>query len=394
MQEERRMILQMVEDGKISPEDGTKLIKALSSGKEKETTTSSATSRKSKDENKTETTDRTDLSTRIDWDQSNRHHDEYWRRHREEQGDKGSPLSEGARWFTEFVDSAVHKIKELDLDFNFGSAQEINHIFQHTSMKERMFELSLENGSIDLQPWDEVDGKIACSAKVYKAENEEDARRIFLEETVFETVDDELHFYTKSKKIKLQATVYVPRERFEKLSLYTFNGHLQGNGLNSITLSAKAVNGSINMEGVHADMLEVETVNGPIDIDGASSERADLRTVHGSIDINGDIEDLDAESVNGSVNCHFHRKEGGHVSLTATTGSVFLAVPEEIRTEGTLKTNVGNYHWKLPNVEVLDEKRDFIQKTLTLVSNPDEPSVLRVDAGTKTGSISVKTHDR
>lgn len=394
MQEERKMILQMVEDGKISPEDGTKLIKALSSGQEKETTTSSAVSRKSKDESEAKTSDSTDLSTRIDWDESNRHHDESWRKYREEQGEKGSPLSEGARWFTEFVDSAVHKIKELDLDFNFGNAQEINHIFQHTSMQERTFELSLENGSIELQPWDEADGKIECSAKVYKAENEEDARRIFLDETVFETKDEKLCFYTKSKKIKLQATVYVPRERFEKLSLYTFNGHLHVNGLNSISLSAKAVNGSINMEGVHADVLEVETVNGPIDLDGGSSQRADFRTVHGSIDINGHIEDIDAESVNGSVNCHFHGREGGHVSLTATTGSVFLAVPEEICTEGKLKTNVGNYHWKLPNVEVLDEKRDFIQKTLTFVSNPDKSAVLRVDAGTKTGSVSVKTHDR
>ncbi|QQK81556.1 DUF4097 domain-containing protein [Salicibibacter cibi] len=394
MQEERKMILQMVEDGKISPEDGSKLIKALSSGKEKETTTSSATTRKSKEEDKTETSGSTDLSTTIDWDKSNRHYDESWRNYREDRDAKGSPFSEGARWFTEFVDSAVHKIKELDLDFNFGSAQEINHIFQHTNMQERIFELSLENGSIDIQPWDGEDGKIECSAKIYKAENEEDARRIFLEDTVFESVDEELHFYTKSKKIKLQATVYVPRERFEKLSLYTFNGHLNMNGLNSVALSAKVVNGSINMEDVRADVLEAETVNGVIDLDGATSERADLRTVHGSIDINGNIEDIDAESVNGSVNCYFDGKEGGHVSLAATTGSVFLAVPEDIRTEGKLKTNVGNYHWKLPNVEVLDEKRDFIQKTLTFVSNPDQSAVLRVDAGTKTGSVSVKTHNR
>ncbi|SDI44579.1 DUF4097 family beta strand repeat-containing protein [Natribacillus halophilus] len=388
MMEERKMILQMVEEGKISPEDGSKLIRALSPENEKKTTSSAAT-RKSAEE---PTSSSTDLSTKIDWEESNRHHDES--RRRDEEGAKGSPLSEGARWFSEFVDSTVHKIRELDLDFNFGSAQEINHIFQHTNMKERTFDLSLENGSIDIRPWDEADGKIECNAKVYKAENEEDARRIFLEDAVFESVEDKLHFYTKSKKIKLEATVYVPRERFDKLSLYTFNGHLHMTGLSGTSLTAKAVNGSIDIEDVHADVLEAETVNGPIDIDGGASERADLRTVHGTIDINGRLQDIDAESVNGSVNCRYEGKESGHVSLAATTGSVFLVVPEGIRTEGKLKTNVGNYHWKLPNVEVLDENRDFIQKTLSLVSNPEESAVLRVDASTKTGSISLKTHDR
>ncbi|MBB6450350.1 DUF4097 and DUF4098 domain-containing protein YvlB [Geomicrobium halophilum] len=390
--EERKMILKMVEEGKISAEDGSKLIKALTPENEKKTTSSEATSRKSKEEPRY--TSSTDLTTKINWDESNRHFDESAKQRQEEWEGKGSPWSEGARWFTDFVDTAVHKIKEMDLDFNFGSAQDINHIFQHTNMKERNFDLSVENGSIDIQPWDEADGKVECSAKVYKAESEEDARRIFLEDTVFESVDGELRFYTKSRKIKLQATVYVPKERYEKLSVYTFNGHLHVNGINAISLSAKAVNGGLEIEDIHTTKLEAETVNGPIDIRGGSVERADLRTVHGTIDIDGDVQDIDAESVNGSVNCRVLESKSGHASLRATTGSVFIAVPEGVRTEGKLRTNVGNYHWKLPNVEVVDEKRDFIQKSLTLVSNPDQSTVFRVDASTKTGSVSLKTHDR
>ena len=108
MQEERKMILKMIEDGKITTEEGLQLLKAL------------------KDDAKEagpeivedQPVQSSELSTDVDWD----HGSSY------SQTEKKSP-SFAAR-FSDIVEDVVQKIKEFDLDFNFGSSVEVEHIFQ------------------------------------------------------------------------------------------------------------------------------------------------------------------------------------------------------------------------------------------------------------------------
>ncbi|GAK11664.1 DUF4097 domain-containing protein [Geomicrobium sp. JCM 19039] len=380
--EERKMILKMIDEGKISAEDGEKLMKAIGNQEKKQSTVSSSTTRET-----------SELSTQVNWDEGNKRFDER-ENERQNGSDESSRWSEGARWFSDFVESAVTKIKELDLDFNFGNAVEVNHIFQHTNMTEELFEVSLENGTIDVVVWDEEDVKVDCKAKVYKADGEEEARDAFLENTVLESVGGELHLYTKSKRLKVNATIYVPKKKLDKLKLYTFNGKISLRDVDSTYVTVKSVNGSLELEDLKADVLEAEAMNGTIHIKGGQSERIDLRTANGTIDIEGSFDDIDAESLNGTINCRLRDVKEGRASLNATTGSIYVVVPDEIGTKAKLKTNVGNYHWKLPNVDVLEEKRDFIQKTLSLVSNPSYEQQLRIEASTKTGSVSLKSEGR
>lgn len=154
--EERKMILKMIDEGKISAEDGEKLMRAISNHSSNiEPTVSSSTTR-----------DKSQLSTDVNWEEGNRRFDEQADQNVNQ--DDNNRWSEGARWFSDFVESAVTKIKELDLDFNFGNAVEVNHIFQHTGMSEDLFNLSLENGAVELKTWDEPDVKLECTAKFTK----------------------------------------------------------------------------------------------------------------------------------------------------------------------------------------------------------------------------------
>ncbi|MBM7631254.1 DUF4097 family beta strand repeat-containing protein [Geomicrobium sediminis] len=377
--EERKMILKMIDEGKISAEDGEKLMRAISNNSSNtEPTVSSSTTR-----------DKSQLSTEVNWEEGNRRFDEQSDQNVNQ--DDNNRWSEGARWFSDFVESAVTKIKELDLDFNFGNAVEVNHIFQHTGMSEDLFNLSLENGAVELKTWDEPDVKLECTAKVYKASHVEEARNSFLENTVFESIDNELHFYTKSKRIKLNTTVYLPKKKLEKVKLYTFNGKVTVADADTTYLSIKSVNGSLDVDSVKTELLEAEALNGTVHVKGGTIDRIDLRTANGSVELDGSYKDIDAEALNGTIHCHFKDVKTGYASLNAGTGSVKVIVPDQVSTKAKLKTNVGSYHWKLPNVDVHEEKRDFIQKTLTLVSNPNFEDQIRIDASTKTGSISIKT---
>ncbi|SFE93359.1 DUF4097 family beta strand repeat-containing protein [Alteribacillus iranensis] len=387
--EERKMILKMIEEGKISAEDGAKLLEALKPPKEDKTKGrlefehQDTEPSENRSEDSSQPSDKKSLSTKVNWEEGNKRFDDEWSREK-------TGKTDFTTTFTDFIDSAIKKIKDMDLDFNFGTYQEVHHTFQHKDMRQKALDISLENGSVEMKLWEESDVKVVCDARVYRGRTTEEARRTFLDNTVFEAGEDELRFYTKTKSVKVNTVIYIPREEYEKIHLYTFNGHLQADQVTSDRFSVKAVNGSITMNGLDVKKFEAETVNGPIQMKYSHLDIADIKTMNGSIDIHSQIRDLEAESLNGTIECSLTANQDGRAELTAATGSIYVTVPDHLRIEGMLKTNVGNYNCTLDKTEVAEEKKDFIQKSLKFVSNPTASPRLRVDADTKTGSITVK----
>ncbi|SDH20576.1 DUF4097 and DUF4098 domain-containing protein YvlB [Alteribacillus persepolensis] len=391
MEEERKLILKMVEEGKISADEGAKLLKALQQ-ETNEDVSNKTTSSVSASEQADSTYDRADvsqpettngsLSTKVNWEEGNKRYDE-WEKEKQKK-------SEATTSFTDFIDNAIQKIRELDLDFNFGTYENVRHIFQHKNMTQTVLDISLENGSVELTPWNESDIKIVCDAKVYKGKNQEEARQEFLKETTFETDGTQLNFYTKTKAMKVNAVVYIPKKAYERVQLYTFNGHLKGESLIADSFSGKAVNGSLTITSPNHLRFSGETVNGPIKIHGGTLDIADIKTMNGTIELDTDIRDVEAESVNGTIDSKLAISQDARASLSATTGSIFITLPSDIRTDGQLRTNVGNYNYALSDMEITEEKKDFIQKSLQFTSNHSASPRLRLDAATKTGSISLK----
>ncbi|WP_368503310.1 DUF4097 family beta strand repeat-containing protein [Alkalihalophilus sp. As8PL] len=362
--EERKMILKMIEDGKITAEEGIKLLEAMDTKKE---TTSQQQEPSS-------------LSTEVNWDEG----EEYKKRNR-------PSGSSAEKRFASFIDTAFQKIKDFDLDFNFGSSVVVDHIFQHRDLTPTNVDVSLENGSITFVPWEESDIRIECQARVYRVKDAEEARRVFLQEATFRVNDQKLLFHTKVKSMKVQATVYVPKTTFNHLKLYTFNGTIKGEQIDVDTLDVNTLNGPISFQSIKAKKIMAETVNGAIELKHQEADLVDVKTVNGSITLSGKAQDVDAETVNGGITYELESlNESGYADLKATTGSIHLHVPQEMRVEGKLKTNVGGFTVDLANHEILDEKKEFAQKSTSFVGNQQASPRVKVNAITYTGSILVK----
>lgn len=361
--DEKKMILKMVEDGKITAEEGAMLLKALGESKTEE---------KPKEEPKT-----TALSETVDWKASGSERRTY-------------KQSSATSFFTDFFENVVQKIRDFDLDFNFGSYIEIEHIFQHKGFFGNKIDVSLENGSLAIQPWNEQDVRLECLAKVYRAHNQEEARQIFFRETAFYADDEELRFSSKVKSVKLQLTLHVPEKMYDKIKLYSFNGHLRAERLLSEKLTAKVVNGSILFNGGQQSKLSLETVNGKIEVNEGKAEECELKTVNGSISVSGAFADCDVETLNGAV--HYIVKpldKPQYADLKAMTGSIRVDVAKDLAVEGKLKTNVGGFSCDLTNLQLLEERKDFIQKSLTFTANQNAQNTLKLAAEANTGTITV-----
>ncbi len=360
------MILKMIEDGKITAEEGVRLLEVIEKNEHHQ-----ETDHKEKHH---------EISTKVNWDEG----DSYRERARHTR-------TSTTNLFTTFIDSAIQKIKDVDLDFNFGSSFDVDHIFQHRDHSPTAIDVSLENGSITFKPWDEQDIRVECTAKVYRAKDLEEARRIFLDECSFRLSDQRMLFHTKTKSMKVHATIYVPKQSFSHVKLYTFNGQINGEKINVDTFDVNAMNGSLKLTEVKAKKVIAETVNGAIELVQANAELIDVKTLNGAITVDGNVQDLDAESVNGSITYDVQElSESSYADLKAATGSIHIAVPKSLRIEGKLKTNVGGFSVSMYDHDKLEEKKEFAQKQLTFVGNQQSSPRIKINALTNTGSIIVK----
>jgi DUF4097 and DUF4098 domain-containing protein YvlB len=172
--------------------------------------------------------------------------------------------------------------------------------------------------------------------------------------------------------------------------LYTFNGQLNGDSVQALEFQAKTVNGRISFEKLMSNKVTLETVNGSISVDKLDAERTEAKTVHGTINFCATGGVADVETFNGSIKYKLTEETKGKAYLKTTTGSIEITVPANVKTEGQFKTVVGGFTCDLPKLEVIDEKKDIVNKFVTFIANKGSEPVFYVEAEARTGSILIQ----
>jgi DUF4097 and DUF4098 domain-containing protein YvlB len=386
MHEERKMILKMIEDGKISAEEGLQLLNAL-----KENVQSDVSPEQSKrdeqtsgphsasiDSEKEAPKKQTDyyMTKDVNWDREG---------YRQSQEKNASFATK----FSEFIDEAVHKIKEVDLDFNFGSSVDVHHIFQHRDASVKDVDIHIENGNVTFHPWEEEDIRVECRVKVYKAQDTEEARRQFLNDVTFQYNDEKLKLESRKKSMKVNTIIYVPKKELEKIKLYAFNGKIAGENVTVRSIDSRTVNGKITFNELTADSVQLETVNGTVSLDHLNAGQCDVKTMNGTVAIKTVRGDLEAETLNGTIHFTLLKKSNARAYIKTTTGSVNVNLPENIKAEGELKSSVGGIKCDLPAMSVIDEKKEFASKKMSFLSNKQAEASFYIEAESAAGTISI-----
>jgi len=362
--DEKQRILDLVKEGKLTAEEAIVLFENLAEGK------SAGSGGKSTEEEIVH-----ELSTQVKFDESS-----YGQEH-------STKESSTKTKFVDFIDSALKKIKDLDLDFNFGQAFEVNHIFQHSNVTINQVELDIANGSIDMIPWNEGDVRVECEAKVYKSENTDQARRAFLEDVLFSIEDGKLRFTIQKKHMKVKAKVYIPRTDYEYIMVRMFNGPIIGEGLTVKEFKAKTANGSIKVNGLSSSRIELEAANGHISVKDTQSKDCEVETINGTVQVFGRHEKVDAQSFNGNIICKLYTDDCHTIHAKTTTGNIDIYTPETNAIDGELKSNLGGFKCDLPHMDIIEEKSEVVQKYLRFKTNPEGGKRLSIFAESKTGSV-------
>ncbi|GAE44874.1 DUF4097 family beta strand repeat-containing protein [Mesobacillus boroniphilus] len=258
MKEERKRILKLVEEGKMTVDEALFLIEKLEQGKtQRQANTAYLTTDVKFEEAKKEEFKKEDFNTY-----------------------KFNSMKDKV---LDFVDSAFKKIKDFDLDLNFGQSVDISHIFQRGDAYLNHVDIDMANGSVKVVPWEQKDVRIECSAKVYRVENQDEARKKFLEDAIFTIENQKLRFSVQQKWMKVDAVIHIPKEEYENVRIRLFNGSIEGENLTVKDCRAKTANGKVLLGNLECGKLETETANGTINISRSA------------------IKDLEAETINGAI---------------------------------------------------------------------------------------------
>ncbi len=364
MNEEKKRILKLVEEGSLKAEEAAILLEALELKKEQT------------GEQKQEESGGGTLSTHVD--------------PASKQSGQNYKQSATIDRFFDFIDTAVQKIKDFDLDFNFGQAFEVNHTYQHKDVYLQKINIDLSNGDVELVPWQEKDVKVQCQAKVYRVRSDEEARKTFMQNVDFSISGSSLHFGTQKKQMKVFTTIYIPEAHYEDVAVRMFNGAVTGNNISADSVKVKTANGNLAFSGLKGQEVELETANGHISVTESSGTELEAETLNGKITVDASYVKTDLNSLNGDIVCNLADARPERLFIRTTTGNVDLFTDEEVTVDGNLKSMLGGFKCELPEMKVMEEHKDVVQKSLRFKANEGKPATLFVEAETKTGTIVVK----
>lgn len=364
MKEERKRILKMVEEGKLTVDEALTLLEQLEKSHQ---------SMEQKHEELIK-----ELTTEVKFEEAKKE-DPY-----------NYKYQSAKNKIIDFVDSALKKVKHFDLDFNFGKNIEISHIFQHADVYLKDLDIDVANGTVRVFPWDQKDCRVECHAKVYRVDTQDEARRNFLKDVIFAIEGQKLRFSTQQKWMKLEAVIYIPKVEYDNVKIRMFNGPIESQNLSVENFKAKTANGKITVQNLNSKYVEAETANGQISIQRSRVDHLEAETLNGPIIVDGDFKKAELQSFNGNVTCTAGGDRCELIEAKAATGSIDLLVPGFAAVSGELKTNLGGFNVDLEGIEVVEEKNEVIQKMIRFRSIKDPDRGLKLLADTKTGSITVK----
>ncbi|RFU67049.1 DUF4097 domain-containing protein [Bacillus sp. V59.32b] len=365
MQEEKKRILQLVQEGKLSADDALALLTELDKAEQESGKKEESLVHELAPVNKFEESDE-------------KSHDSFQKK-----------IHSSKDKVIDFIDSAIKKMKEADLDFNFGASVDIAHIFHQNQTFFKEINIEIANGKANLIPWDQQDLRVECQAKIYRVNNQDEARSIFLRDVLFSANEYSFQFAARQKSMKIEANIYVPKSHYDQVNIRLFNGSISGENLQFEKMKAKTANGAITFNQLSGEKAEFETGNGAITVEHAHLEKIEAETLNGSIVTDGYFNKIDAQSFSGDISCYFPGRKGDYIHAKTVTGKIYVNLESGTAVHGELKSNIGSLHVNLPGIEVVEEKNEVVQKVLTFkTARLDEPA-LHIFADTKTGSITI-----
>ena len=241
-------------------------------------------------------------------------------------------------------------------------------------------DFATSNGSVKLTGWDRLSYKVVARATVRGVESKSEAERKLAAGLELSLEGGVMRLECRDDAIRnsLSVEAYLPRA-------------------NTYDVKVSSRNGSATLESLNAGLIDVHSANGRVALGDVTAASTTASARNGSVTASGDLGDADLETANGSVSVTLSYRSAGRLRVNTGNGSVRLNVPRDARVayEISAQTVNGSVRTSLEGAEVRREPGAGrgAGRSVSLVVRPgsavSSPPTVVVEARAVNGSVSI-----
>ncbi|MFS0577215.1 DUF4097 family beta strand repeat-containing protein [Sporosarcina sp. 179-K 3D1 HS] len=292
--------------------------------------------------------------------------------------------------FMQFMQTAVHKVKSFDFDTPFGNAVMFTHSMSMPSTGIKEIVLDIDNGKVAVtrSTTDEVQAEF--HVKTYNSESEETAKQDFLDKLIFLNDHGKLRIMSDLKMTQVNVDLQIPANEYDVIAAKLLNGSFTLQDLHAKTLRIKTGNGKVEMSGIAFQEADLETANGSIHLNGVSGTKLEAETLNGRVYIDGAIKEVEAQSLNGHVVVTTTDSEAQRIEAKSMSGSIEIYIPSDIGLTGEVSSSMGRLDLQLKDIDRTVEQEQLFHKSIRFKKEGTGTSApLHISGEAKTGSVLV-----
>lgn len=260
-------------------------------------------------------------------------------------------------------------------------------------------EIATENGAIEVEGWDEEHYRMILKKKV-RGNDEQSARERAAEIIEVEESSDSLRITSKAGPNEaLHVKLFVPKEKHYQLAFATSNGHVKIKSLPAVWGSIATTNGKVTLAELRGERLTARTSNGSVECGGVVVQELILSTSNGRIKAEGGhAERLEANTSNGSITICPQRVEipakEQSLDLHTSNGGIVVRLPAGLQNACWLdaSSSFGAIKTDLEGLQYYIKENSFGYNRVQAETKgyAAESNTISIYARTSNGSISVE----
>lgn len=361
MSEEKKIILRMLKEGKISEEEAIKLLDSISDDKKID-----------KDNLKSEASDFVEkiYNAALKF------------------GEKSQEVI-GSINFDDF------SLDDLNLNFKGSKNAEAERVVTESveEIENPKLKIKNDNGKIRLYAWDNEEVEVRATV-VYDDKYISSNYSFVTMEKDGDTIEIAPDYdRANSRHFNMNMAIAIPKKKFESIVLETQNSNISIGEILTKDLEIKSTNARISFVNVNADDAKFESFNGRISGEGISGKTLILKTTNGKITVkNLDTENVEMKTVNGSLSLDGIKENVKKVDAKTNNGNVNVSIKEVFK---PIKAKITNYV-KEAEISNFDDNlfTNFVTEDGSMIAFTDdykeEGDSLDITASTYMGSINIK----
>lgn len=194
------------------------------------------------------------------------------------------------------------------------------------------------------------------------------------------------------KHFDMNVKVSIPKRFFENITLSSTNANIEINNVETNNLVVESTNAKIKVKEIKSNNSTISSTNARISVDGIDGEELKINTTNGKIELNNlDTKKVELITTNGTILVANLKDKVERITASTNNGNILVSLKDLFK---PVKAKVTNYFKDIDTSNFSDSKfSNFVTEDGSMIAYSDgydeEGEKLDIEASTYNGTVNI-----